>query len=320
MSCRLRFLFLCFSLTIAVNAPFAGAQESSSRETPAVPVANPAPAAVSGPAAALRDTLAAACAHDQGSFAKFLTARNAESFHNLTDAARVELMKRFVLLADAGKPAITSNPAGRPIVSCATPYGTAELQIGGTDLRDNVAFLPLDLREASDPDSSKASHILMSMVRENNQWKVLSIGLLFLDLPSLAVEWDQAESHTNEQAALDTISTLVKSIEAYRRSYLRIPSSLAQLGPPAKGAPSADAAGLIDASLADGLYNGYVFRYVIVGADDLGAPAKYEIAATPRPYGRAGKLSFFRDSSGTLHAADHAGAVGTQKDPELKPN
>lgn len=306
-----------FILVLIAGAGFSSpcplrAQESTTREA-----SSPAPA-VSGPSAALRDALAAACSHDQTSFAKFLTARNQDSFSRLTEAARTELMKRFVLLADAGKPTLSANPAGRPIVSCETPYGTAELQIGGADVRDNLAFLPLDLREASDPDSSNAHHILMGMVRENGQWKVLSIGLLFLDLPSLEVEWDEAETQSNEKTALATLESIAKSIESYRRSYLRLPESLAQLAPPEKGKVGPEAAGLIDTKLATGEYNGYAFRYVIVGANDVGAPAKYELSAAPKPYGRAGKLSFFRDVTGVFHAADHRGAVGDATDPVLK--
>jgi hypothetical protein len=303
--------FLALLLLLPAYPLFA--QESSSRATPANS------AAPAGPSAALRDALAAACSHDQKSFATFLTARNAESFSRLTEAARVELMKRFVLLADPGTPTLTADPAGRPIISCATPYGTAELHLGGVDLRDNLALLPLDLREASDPDSSNSHHVLMGMIRENGQWKVLSIGLLFLDLPSLEVEWDQAQTKSNEQAALSTLESLAKAIEAYRRTYLRLPETLSQLAPPAKGAVSPDAAGLIDARLATGEFNGFSFRYVIVGASDLGAPAKYELSATPKPYAKAGKLSFFRDSSGTLHAADHHGAVGSATDAVVKP-
>lgn len=298
---------------LALSCPkLLSAQESSSSAAPS------AQSSVSGPAAALRDTLAAACSHDEKSFAKSLTARNAESFFHMTEAARTELMKRFVLLADAGKPALSINPAGRPIVSCETPYGTAELQLGGADLRDNLAFLPLELREASDPDSPNAHHVLMGMVREDGQWKILSIGLLFLDLPSLEIEWDQAETRSNEEAALSTLGALAKAIDAYRRTYLRLPESLAQLAPPKKGAPSTEAAGLIDVALATGESNGYSFRYVIVGANDVGAPAKFGLAATPKPYGRAGKLSFFRDTAGMFHAADHHGAVGDAKDPVLK--
>ena len=47
-------------------------------------------------------------------------------------------------------------------------------------------------------------------------------------------------------------------------------------------------AGLVDSDLANGMKNGYAIRYVIVGASTLGAPAKYELAATPLQYGRTG--------------------------------
>ena len=293
-----------------VATSLATAQESSSRTEPAPPIA--------GPAASLRDTLSAACSHDEVAFTKFLTARNAQSFSRLTIAARTELMKRFVLLSDPGKPKATANAAGRPIVSCATPYGTAEIQIGGADIRDAIAFLPVDLREASDPDSGAAHHVLFGMVRENGEWKVLSIGLLLLDLPSLEVEWDQAEISTSEQQALESLNKIAGAVETYRKSYARLPESLDKLGASRKGAPTSDGAGLLDVDLAAGKKNGYSFRYVIVGANDVGAPAQYELSATPSIYGRTGKVSYFRDPSGTTHAGDHQGAIGNANDPKVK--
>jgi hypothetical protein len=84
------------------------------------------------------------------------------------------------------------------------------------------------------------------------------------------------------------------------------------------GAASAEAAGLLDSDLANGMKNGYAFRYVIVGASNLGAPAKYELSATPLRYGRTGRRSFFRDSNGGLHAADRQGAVGSASDPRTE--
>jgi len=251
-------------------------------------------------------------------FKKFLTARNEQSFSRLTVAARTELMKRFVLLSDPGKPKATANAAGRPIVSCATPYGTAEIQIGGADIRDAVAFLPVDLREASDPDNGAAHHVLFGMVRENGEWKVLSIGLLLLDLPSLEVEWDQAEISTSEQQAFESLNKIAAAVETYRKSYSRLPESLDRLGASRNGVPTPDGAGLLDVDLAAGKKNGYSFRYVIVGANAVGAPALYELSATPSIYGRTGKVSYFRDSSGATHAGDHQGAIGNTNDPKVK--
>jgi len=74
----------------------------------------------------------------------------------------------------------------------------------------------------------------------------------------------------------------------------------------------------LDVDLAAGKKNGYNFRYVIVGGTDVGAPAQYELSATPAIYGRTGNTSFFRDAEGTIHGADHQGAIGNANDPKLK--
>jgi hypothetical protein len=153
----------------------------------------------------------------------------------------------------------------------------------------------------------------MGLVRENSSWKILSLGLLFLDLPSLEVEWDRSAIGTNEHDALANLKLIGAAVETYRKTYSRLPESLSKLGPAPK--PSSEAAGLLEPGLVTGQSNGYVFRMVIVGANDLGAPARYELSASPATYGRTGKLSFFRDANGKFHAADRQGAVGHSLDP-----
>lgn len=269
------------------------------------------------PSAALRDVLRAACSQSQNDFERFLTLRNKESFTRMTPAARIAFMKRFVLLNEPGKPSVTTNPSGRPIVRCDTPAGAAEIEIGGSDTHDNVSFLPVKLRDATDTSGAEAIQVNMGLVRENGQWKILSLGLVLLDLPSLELEWDSAEADKNEQSAIDSLKNIAQAVEIYRRKYLRLPDSLSNLGPPLHGPVSAESAGLVDADLSTSMKNGYSFRYVIVGASTLGAPAKYELAATPLTYGRTGHRSFFRDETGTLRGADRQGAVGSASDPKL---
>ena len=290
----------------------ASAQESTS--IPSTPSVTPT---ATGPIAALRDVLTAACSQSQNDFSRFLTARNRESFNRMAPAARVAFMKRFVLLNEPGTPSVTSNPSGRPIVRCDTPAGAAEIQIGGADTRDNVAFMPVDLRDATDTSGASSIQVNMGLVRENGDWKILSLGLVLLDLPSLELEWDSAEADKNEQAAIEALKDIAEAVEAYRHKFARLPDSLSSLGPPLHGAANATAAGLVEADLATGMKNGYSFRYVIVGASGLGAPAKFELAATPLTYGRTGHRSFFRDAAGTLRGADRHGAVGTSSDPRL---
>jgi hypothetical protein len=155
------------------------------------------------------------------------------------------------------------------------------------------------------------------LVREGGEWKILSLGLVLLDLPSLEMEWDSAEADKNEQTALESLKNVAEAVEAYRRKYARLPETLSNLGPPTHGVASAESADLVDSDLATGMKNGYSFRYVIVGASGLGAPAKFQLSATPLSYGRTGHRSFFRDAAGTLRAADHQGSVGNETDPKL---
>jgi hypothetical protein len=293
-------------------------QESSSKPGDSSVSAPSEPASGGGPSGALKAVLTATCSQNQAEFVRFLTARNKEAFSRMSPPARVALMKRFVLLNVPGKPTTSSNPAGRPIVRCQTPEVTTEMQIGGTEIRDNVAFLPMELRDATDSTGEDVHQVVMGFVRENGEWKLLSLGLLLLDLPALEVEWDAAEIETTEKSAIESVNKVAAAVEGYRNKYGHLPESLANLGPPLHGAANGEAAGLLDSDLANGMKNGYNVRYAILGASTLGAPAKYELSATPLQYGRSGRRSFFRDSSGTLHAADRHGAVGSVADPKVE--
>jgi hypothetical protein len=312
---KFRTTLLTVAGLVLSNLPLLLTSSACAQESTSSPSAQTAPA--NGPSAALRDVLMAACSQSQNDFEHFLTTRNKESFSRMAPAARVAFMKRFVLLNQAGKPTVTTNPSGRPIVRCDTPEGAAEIQIGGADTSDNVAFLPVSLRDATDTTDASAIQVNMGMVRENGDWKILSLGVVLLDLPSLELEWDSAEADKNEKTAIESLKEIAEAVEAFRLKYARLPNSLSSLGPPLHGPASADAAGLVESDLAAGMRNGYSFRYVIVGASGLGAPGKFELAAAPLAYGRTGHRSFFRDASGTLRGADHQGAVGSAGDPRL---
>jgi hypothetical protein len=305
----------CAFLLAAANAV---AQESSSKPSESSASTPGETTPVTGPSAALKAVLTAACSQNPVEFVHFLTNRNKEAFSRMSPPARIALMKRFVLLNEPGKPSASANPAGRPLVRCQTPDVTTEMQIGGVDLRDNIAFLPMELRDATDSTGESVHQITMGFVREDGEWRLLSLGLLLLDLPALEVEWDAEEIEATEKNAIESVTKVGDAIEAYRNKYLHLPESLANLGPPLHGAPSGQAAGLVDSDLANGTKNGYNIRYAILGASTLGAPAKYELSVTPVQYGRTGHRSFFRDSSGALHAADRHGAVGSATDPKVE--
>jgi hypothetical protein len=278
------------------------------------------PPAAESPSVILRDAMVAACSQNSTDFVRALTARNAEAFARMTPPARQTFLKRFVLLDKPGKPRSQNETSGNVVVYCETSDLTTQMEIAKPELRDNLAYLPLTVKDSGDSSGLTAHQVTMGMVREGGQWKILSLGLLFLDLPSLEIEWDRAEMKANEQTAVASLKLLVDAIETYRKTYTRLPESLKALGstPEAKNTPKSDAAGLVDEGLAGGRKDGYSYRYVIVGANTSGAPAKYEVAAIPSEYGRSGMRSFFCDSTGQLHAGDHKGAVGSDLDPKLE--
>lgn len=272
----------------------------------------------SEPGTVLQYILTAACAQDSKRFDANLTARNSAAFEQLTPAAQTTLLKRFVLLDKAGTPHSEKDTSGNVKVLCVTPGITTQLQIGKVEVRDNLAYLPLVVKDATDTTDADARRVIMGLVRENGQWKLLSLGLLLLDLPTLAEEWDRAEIQNNEKAAIASMKELAAAIEKYRVTYTHLPQTLAELGPPAKGAPKNEEAGLVSADLTSGRKDGYMFRYVIVGANTVGAPAIFELAAIPVEYGRTGTRSFFRDGNGVMHGGDHQGGVGTLMDPKVE--
>jgi len=72
--------------------------------------------------------------------------------------------------------------------------------------------------------------VQMGLVREKSEWKLLSVGLVLLDLPALAFEWDAAEMESTEKAAIDGLKKIAEAVESYRRTYAHLPETLAKLG------------------------------------------------------------------------------------------
>jgi hypothetical protein len=275
-------------------------------------------AADAGPSIALRDALAAACAQNERDFARFLTADNAKVFAQLTPTTRAALMKRFVLLDQPGLPQVRTNPTGRPLVRCETSSVTTEMQLGVANVQENLAFIPLEVRGVGDAAGIDARRNTFGLVRESSGWKLLSIGLLLLDLRTLERQWEQQELEANERDAIETLGRIAAAIAKYREMYGKLPETLGQLGPPERGAPSAEASALLSSDLASGRYAGYAFRYVVAAGAGPSGAAKYELAATPLVYGKTGRRSFLMDASGVVHGADRQGALASASDPSVE--
>ena len=278
--------------------------------------------ATASPDSTLAETLSAACRQDAAAFAAFLTADNAAAFNALFEPQRKALMQRLVQLEDAGRPLLSTGANGHQVVRCATPGMSIEMRFGEVRLRENLAFVPMEIPLPGDSPRS----VTFGFVREAGSWKLLSVGLLLLDIPSLAKQWEQGELEARENEAIASLRQLASALETYRRAYGKLPDSLAQLGPAPPNGISPEAAGLVDVDLASGGKNGYAFRYTVVpSAGDLPEPeankaAGFALAASPTEYGKSGRRSFFLDSAGVLRGADKQGAVATSTDPKIGPS
>jgi hypothetical protein len=268
---------------------------------------------------ALSDALTAACRQDSPAFANSLTADNAAAFRELTPQQRTAMMKRFVLLEEPGRPLLSTSASGKKIIRCESPSFTTEMRLGDTRLRGNLAFVPMEI-----PIPGEDAHkITFGLVREEGSWKMLSVGLVLLDVPTLAKQWEQADLDANEDIAIADLRSVAGAANAYRNAYGVLPETLAALGPAPPGRVSPDAAGLLDANLAAGEKDGYTFRYTIVPAtdfapgEDSGKAVNFAIASTPKEYGKMGRRSFFLDSSGILRGADKNGSVANSSDPRI---
>ncbi len=286
-------------------SPYAGAQQKQA--APSV-----------SPETALTDALSAACRRDADTFANSLTVDNAAAFRKLPGPQRTAFLKRIVLLDDPGRPLLSTSSLGRPVMRCDSAGAVTELRLGETRVRENLAFIELEIPIAEEAPRT----ITLGMVREAGTWKLLSVGLILLDIPRMAQQWEQADLDAREDNAIANLRALATALDTYRRAYGDWPESLERLGPAPPGGVSPQFAGLVDADLAAGTKDGYTFRYSILasgkgGSNDFSQADSYSLAALPLTYGSSGRRSFYLDSTGILRGADKKGSVATPLDPKL---
>src|SRR5260370_3409404 len=178
------------------------------------------------PETSLSGALSAACRQDAAAFVNFLTSDNATACRALPAPQRTALMKRFVLLEDPGRPLLSTSATGHPVVRCGAPGIAIEMRFGETRWRENLAFIPMEIPLPGEPSRS----ITFGLVREGGNWKLLSVGLILLDIPSMAKQWEQADLEAREDDAIAALRKLATAIETYRRGDGEMPAPLWGLG------------------------------------------------------------------------------------------
>jgi type IV pilus assembly protein PilA len=121
--------------------------------------------------------------------------------------------------------------------------------------------------------------------------ELMIVMAIMLVIAVIAVpNFRKALMHANETAAIATIKTIHAAQLQYQTQYGRFAPSLAELGPPQNGEPTAQAADMIDSNLASGEATGYRFSLT-------GNAAGYVIKAVPLTYNTTGSLSFYSDQT-----------------------
>ena len=194
----------------------------------------------------------------------------------------------------------------------------ADMHFGAAEVHENLAFVTAEIGQPGEEPRS----VRIGFVREGGEWKLLSVGLLLLDLPAMAKQWEEADLQASENDAIAALAKIAEALVKYQQAFGKLPEALDQLGPPPQDGASPEHAGLLAADLAAGSSGGYSFRYAIADAtitggddSDRDKAAGFVLAATPIEYGKGGRRSFYLDSNGALRGDDKHGAVATAADP-----
>jgi type IV pilus assembly protein PilA len=119
---------------------------------------------------------------------------------------------------------------------------------------------------------------------------LIVIAIILIIITMAGPAYNRVMMHARDTAALNGIKTIHQVETQYYSQYGRYATSLAELGPPASGAPSPAAAGLIGNDLALGVNKGYKFSVT-------GTQGGYQVTAVPETYGKSGSMSLYSDET-----------------------
>src|SRR5215471_21484888 len=119
---------------------------------------------------------------------------------------------------------------------------------------------------------------------------LIVIAIILIIITIAVPKYNKTQMFMKETAAIKAIQTLHQVEVQYQSQYGRFATSLAELGPPASGAPSPASADLIGNDLAQGEKQGYKFTLT-------GNQAGYVVNANPVSFGSSGSRTFFSDQT-----------------------
>ena len=139
---------------------------------------------------------------------------------------------------------------------------------------------------------------------------LIVIAIILVIIGIALPKFNVAQMSSRELAVQQEIRTINTAQVQYQSQFGNFATTLAQLGPPASGAPGAAAADLIPGSLASGEKDQYTFVLTAT-------PGGYTINANPKVYNSTGRRTFFSDQNMTIRQ-NWGQEPATATSPELK--
>jgi type IV pilus assembly protein PilA len=119
---------------------------------------------------------------------------------------------------------------------------------------------------------------------------LIVIAIILIIITIAVPKYNRTQMYVRETAAINAIKTIHSMEVQYQSQYGRFANSLAELGPPASGAPGPTSADLIGRDLSEGEKQGYKFTLT-------GNNGGYVINANPVTYGTSGTRCFYSDQT-----------------------
>jgi type IV pilus assembly protein PilA len=141
--------------------------------------------------------------------------------------------------------------------------------------------------------------------------ELLIVIAIILIIAAIAVpKMNKQIMAAHEMAAIRMITTIHTGETQYYSQFGRYAQNLAELGPPASGAPGPAAADLLPKNLSDGKASGFIFTVV-------GTPTGYSVTAVPEQFGSSGSRTFFSDQTLVIRN-NYTAEPATIASPEIR--
>jgi type IV pilus assembly protein PilA len=139
---------------------------------------------------------------------------------------------------------------------------------------------------------------------------LIVIAIILVILTMAIPQYNKQVMFSHETAAIRAMGTLHVAETQYMSQFGTFATTLAQLGPPASGTATQNAAELISKDLAEGKVSGYTFTLTAT-------PTGYAVNATPDTFNGTGRFTYYSDQTMVIRRNTTA-EPATASSPQIK--